>query len=69
MVALKKHKGVVWNLKTNESAFITIPDPKKFMQVVIRTITKRMTQNVEFDTNLLNYLKKISEINCIEFGF
>ena len=35
MVALSKPKGVIWNIRTNERAFITIPDRQKFMESVI----------------------------------
>lgn len=46
MIALSKAKGVVWNIRTNERFFITIPDPKKFMEAVIKTITKGKASNV-----------------------
>ena len=31
----------IWNARTNERVFITIPDRKKFKSTVIKTITKR----------------------------
>ena len=40
MVALGLKKGVLWNVKTNEQCIISIPDRRKFLQTVVRTITK-----------------------------
>lgn len=40
MVALGLKKGILWNIKDNERYLITIPDRKRFLNTVIRTITK-----------------------------
>lgn len=48
MVALSLPMGIIWNIRTNERAFITIPDRHKFMETVITTITKGTAENVEF---------------------
>ena len=47
MVALSKTKGVLWNVRTNERAFITIPNREKFMYSVVKTITKGKATNIE----------------------
>lgn len=49
MIALSKPKGVIWNIRTNERVFISIPDRNKFMECVIKTITKGMSSNIEFN--------------------
>lgn len=40
MVAFGLRKGVLWNVKNNERYAITIPNRNKFLDTVIRTITK-----------------------------
>jgi len=41
MIALKLKKGILWNVRNNEMYEITIPDEKKFLNAITRTITKR----------------------------
>lgn len=48
MIALDKPRGVLWNVRTNERIFITIPDRDKFVKTVIKTITMHKAKNVEF---------------------
>lgn len=43
MIAFHMKKGILWNVKTNERYIITVPDEKKFMNAVIRAITKGKT--------------------------
>jgi len=40
MIALGLKEGVLWNTRTNEKHKITIPDEKRFLDAVARTITK-----------------------------
>lgn len=46
MIVFHLKKGVLWNIKTNEQYIITIPDERKFMNAVIRAITKGKTDKV-----------------------
>lgn len=48
MIALGKYKGVLWNVRTNERFFITIPDRAEFMTSVIKTITKGRANNIVY---------------------
>jgi len=41
MIALNLKKGILWNTRDNTAYIITIPDRKRFMDEVTRTITKR----------------------------
>lgn len=36
----KIHKGVLWNVRTNEKYEVTIPDREAFLSAVVKTITK-----------------------------
>lgn len=40
MAALGLEKGVLWNVKNNERYSITIPNRRKFLDAVVKTITK-----------------------------
>lgn len=40
LVAMGYEKGILWNVKNNEMYEVTVPDRKKFMDAVVRTITK-----------------------------
>ena len=46
MIAFHLKKGVLWNIKTNERYIITVPNEKKFMNAVIKAITKGKTDKV-----------------------
>ena len=41
MIAQNLDKGILWNIRTNEMWEISIPDKQKFMDSVVKTITKR----------------------------
>lgn len=41
MIAQKLDRGILWNIKTNEMWEISIPNKQKFMDSVVKTITKR----------------------------
>lgn len=41
MIAQNLDKGILWNIRTNEMWEISIPDKQKFMESVVKTITKR----------------------------
>ena len=41
MIALKKPKGILWNVKTNKMFEIRIPDKQKFMDAVVTAVTRR----------------------------
>ena len=41
MIAQKLERGILWNIRTNEMWEISIPDKQKFMDSVVKTITKR----------------------------
>ena len=41
MIAQNLDKGILWNISTNEMWEISIPDKQKFMNSVVKTITKR----------------------------
>ena len=41
MIAKKLDKGILWNTRSNEMWEISIPDKQKFMESVVKTITKR----------------------------
>jgi hypothetical protein len=40
MIALNLQKGILWNVKNNEIYEIEIKDRKKFLNAVVKTITK-----------------------------
>lgn len=40
IVALKLKKGIIWNVRNNEMCEITIPDVKRFLDAVTKTVTK-----------------------------
>lgn len=41
MIAQNLDRGILWNIRTNEMWEISIPDKQKFMDSVVKTITKR----------------------------
>lgn len=45
MVALGLRKGVLWNIRDNKKYEVTVPDVEKFLNAVVRTVTKgKITQ-------------------------
>lgn len=48
MIALGLDKGVLWNVRTNEQVSITIPDKNKFLNAVVKAITKGKVLNPKF---------------------
>jgi len=67
VTALKFEKGILWNAKDNSMYYITIPDRKKFLDCVIKAITKGVvtkynTLNEDYSqyNNNNNELKVIS---------
>ena len=46
MIALNIRKGIVWNVRTNEIYEIEIKNKRDFLNAVVKTITKRHTQNI-----------------------
>lgn len=40
LLAMKKEKGILWNVRTNQMFEVEIPDRKKFLSSVIKTVTK-----------------------------
>lgn len=51
MLALGLKKGFLWNVKTNEQCIITIPDRRKFLEAVARTITKGKVRHCYTDAS------------------
>ncbi len=47
VVLMGLEKGVLWNVRNDEEYIVTVPDRKKFIEAVMRTITKRVTINNE----------------------
>ena len=54
LVAQKMKKGILWNVKTNDKYEVTVPDRKKFMDAVIKTITKGCVKEYYMDERLFN---------------
>ena len=48
IVALNLDEGVLWNIRNNEKYVITIPDRHKFINAVIKTITKGIIKDCEY---------------------
>ena len=49
IVALKKERGVLWNVKTNQMFEIRVPDKRLFLEKVITSVTRhRVTKYVPF---------------------
>ena len=49
LVACRVKKGILWNVRNNEKYEVTIPDRKKFMEAVVKTITKGTATGFEID--------------------
>lgn len=48
IVALGLNSGILWNIRNDEKYAITIPNKDKFINAVIKTITKGMVQNCRY---------------------
>lgn len=48
IVALNLDKGILWNIRNNEKYVITIPDRHKFINAVIKTITKGIIKDCKY---------------------
>ena len=48
LAAMHKEKGVLWNIQTNEAYEVSVPNREKFLNAVVKTITKgRVTKAKE----------------------
>lgn len=45
VVALNLKSGILWNVKNNERYIVTVPDKKRYIDAVVKTITKGRIQN------------------------
>lgn len=53
MISLKKEIGYLWNVRDNSIYEIHIPDRQKFMNAVVRTVTKGAIYSYRDTTNLI----------------
>lgn len=67
MIALKLEKGILWNTRNNTMYQIEIPNPKKFVNLVAKTITKGWIDKVSEEPTVYKQREK-NKVNIEEFN-
>lgn len=61
LVAMKKEKGILWNVKTNEKYIVSVPDEKEFLDAVINCITKGTVKEY-YDFSTINKKEEVIQL-------